>query len=403
MWGFPLPSTVSIDEDTYQAAELIISASRKYIDNERKWPKAVEEIAKIIAEWQHDSEEPLAGCGGTAEPGEGTDTEAALIPLDVDAVMGNPVEIRNGDRAKRCMADAEDEDLEKEMERLAVEVEQRGGDLRDLEAVYLVAGIGSKRKQWIRFWYRAKVRGLLRFDVRDRRIAGSIPLSIQVWRLGDPLEELDVVQSLQAFPILVPNMSTRRWFKTEMYGEFESESLPDLLLVIDSSGSMTWSMRGKTVSGPYHTALVSAFAAMDVALRKGSRVAAINFSDGTRVCEWTRERSIVEKILLAYQGGGTVAPIKKISDACDSAGSGVMVLLITDAEIANWGRLVKSIARLTRRGHKYFMFHIESPGYEMEDSIHGALTKAGAHAIPVESVKDLPGLVVREVRTVYGL
>ncbi len=403
MWGFPLPSTVSIDEDTYQAAECIISISRKYIDNERRWPKAVEEIAKIVAEWQPDPEEPLAGCGGPAEPGEGTDPGAVLIPLDVDAVMGNPVEIRNGDRAKRCMTDTEDEDLEKEMERLAVEVEQRGGDLRDLEAVYLVAGIGSKRKQWIRFWYRAKVRGLLRFDVRERRIAGSTPLSIQVWRLGDPLEELDVVQSLQAFPILVPNMSTRRWFKTEMYGEFESESLPDLLLVIDSSGSMTWSMRGKTVSGPYHTALVSAFAAMDVALRKGSRVAAINFSDGTRVCEWTRERSTVEKILLAYQGGGTVGPIRKISDACDSAGSGVMVLLITDAEIANWGRLVKSIAKLTRRGHKYFMFHMESPGYEMEDSIHGALTKAGAHAIPVESVKDLPGLVVREVRRVYGL
>jgi uncharacterized protein with von Willebrand factor type A (vWA) domain len=186
-----------------------------------------------------------------------------------------------------------------------------------------------------------------------------------------------------------------------MYGEFESESLPDLLLVIDSSGSMTWSMRGKKVSGPYHTALVSAFAAMDVALRKGSRVAAINFSDGTRVCDWTRERFAIEKVLLAYQGGGTVAPIKKISDSCDAAGSDVMVLMITDAEIANWGRLIKSMAKLTHRGHKYFMFHIESPGYELEDKALGAMAKAGATAIPVESVDDLPGLVVREVRGVY--
>jgi hypothetical protein len=341
MWGFPLPSTVTIDKETYDAAEAIVRIGRKYIDNERRWPKAVEEIAKIVAKWQPDPEEPLAGCGGTAEPGDGTDTGTIFVPLDVDAVMGNPVEIRNGDRARRCMADSEDEDLEKEMERLAVEVEQRGGDLRDLEGVYLVAGIGSKRKQWIRFWYRAKVRGLLRFDVRERKIAGSTPLSIQVWRLGDPIEELDVVQSLQAFPVLVPNLSTRRWLKTEMHGEFESDSLPDLLLVIDSSGSMTWSMRGKTVSGPYHTALVSAFAAMDVALRKGSRVAAINFSDGTRICDWTRERSMIEKVLLAYQGGGTVAPIKKISDSCDAAGSAAMVLMITDAEIANWGRLIK--------------------------------------------------------------
>jgi hypothetical protein len=401
MWGFPLPSTVSIDKETYEAAESITRIGRKYIDNEKRWPKAVEEIAKIVAQWQPDSNEPLAGCGGTAEPGEGGATGTVFVPLDVDAVMGNPIEIRNGDRAKRCMKDAEEGDLEKEMERLAVEVEQRGGDLRDLESVYLVAGIGSKRKEWIRFWYRAKVRGLLRFDVRERILAGSTPLSTQVWRLGDPIEELDVVQSLQAFPILVPNLSTRRWLKTEMYGESESDSLPDLLLVIDSSGSMTWSMRNKTVSGPYHTALVSAFAAMDVALRKGSRVAAINFSDGTRICDWTRERSGVEKVLLAYQGGGTVAPIKKISDACDTAGSAVMVLMITDAEIANWNRLIKSMTKLTRRGHKYFMFHIKSPGYEIEDKALDAMTKAGVSAIPVESVKDLPGLVVREVRAIY--
>ena len=402
MWGFPLPSTVTVDKETYEAAESIAWIGRKNIDNEKRWPKAVEEIAKIVAQWQHNPDEPLAGCGGTAEPGGSEATGSVFVPLDVDAVMGNPVEIRNGDRAKRCMRDVDDEDFEKEMERLAVEVEQRGGDLRDLEAVYLVAGIGSKRKEWIRFWYRAEVRGLLRFDVRERKATGSTPLSTQVWRLGDPIEELDVVQSLQSFPVLVPNLSTRRWLRTEMYGEFESHTLPDLLLVIDSSGSMTWSMRGRTVSGPYHTALVSAFAAMDVVLRKGSRVAAINFSDGSRICDWTRERSTVEEVLLKYQGGGTVAPIKKISDACDSAGSAVMVLMITDAEIANWNRLIKSMAKLTRRGHKYFMFHIESPGYEIEDQTLSAMTKAGVSAIPVKSVGDLPGLVVREVRAVYG-
>jgi hypothetical protein len=76
--------------------------------------------------------------------------------------------------------------------------------------------------------------------------------------------------------------------------------------------------------------------------------------------------------------------------------------MITDAEIVNWNRLIKSMAKLTRRGHKYFMFHIESPGYEIEDQTLSAMTKAGVSAIPVKSVGDLPGLVVREVRAVYG-
>lgn len=402
MWGFPLPSTVNICKETYQAAESIALIGRRYIDNENRWLKAVEEIAKIVAEWQPNPEEPLAGCGGTAELDDAAETGVIDVPIDVDAVMGNPVEIRNSDRARRCMSGGDDQDIEKEMERLAVEVEQRGGDLRDLEAVYLVAGIGSRRKKWIRFWYRAKVRGFLRFDVRVRKLTGNVPLSIQLWRLGDPIEELDVVQSLQAFPVLVPNMSTRRWLKTEMYGDLESSSLPDLLLVIDSSGSMAWSMRKTKASGPYHVALVSAFASIDTVLRKGASVAVVNFSDGTRECDWTKDRRSLEIALLAYQGGGTVAPVKQIEGACNRAGSSVMVLMITDAEVANWDQLVKSIDQLTKRSHKYFIFHIEENGYSLSKKARASLENAGASIISVESINALPRLVIREVQSIYG-
>ncbi len=405
MWGFPLPSSVKVDEETYEAAEAIVNVARKHIDTERKWPKATEEIAKIMAKWQPGLDESLAGCApapgfGGASGSEGPD--AILIPLDVDAVMGNPLEIRNGDMARRCTEGRDDEDLEREMERLAIEVEQRDGNLKDLEGVYLIAGIGSNRKAWIRFWYRAKVRGVLRFEVREKQRAGSIPLTADTWRLGDPIEELDIVQSLQAFPILVPNMSTRRWLKTEVPGYSEAESLPDLLLVIDSSGSMTWSMGPKNVSGPYHTALVSAFAAMDFAFRKGARVAVINFSDGTRDSDWSRERSPAERVLFAYQGGGTQAPIRKIADKCRSAESNVMVLMITDAEIANWAKLMKSISEITRLGHRFFMFHIAPEYYGLSKKAAEAVRRAGASIIPVRSTGDLPGLVIREVRGIYG-
>ncbi|MFX0044242.1 MAG: hypothetical protein ACFE8Z_00195 [Candidatus Hermodarchaeota archaeon] len=405
MWGFPLPSSVKVDEETYEAAEAVVSVARKHIDMEQRWPKAVEAIAKIVAKWHPEEDESLVGCtsvSGSETVSDSKESNTILVPLDVDAVMGNPVEIRNGDMARRCIEEGNEEDLDREMERLAVEVEQRDGDLKDLEGVYHVAGIGSKRKAWIRFWYRAKTRGVLRFEVREKQRAGPIPLTADTWRLGDPIEELDIVQSLQAFPILVPNMSTRRWLKTEVFGDSETESLPDLLLVIDSSGSMTWSMGPKNVSGPYHTALVSAFAAMDFALRKGSRVAVINFSDGTRDCEWSRERSAAERVLLAYQGGGTQAPIRKIADKCKSAESNVMVLMITDAEIANWDRLVKSISEITRLGHKFFMFHIAPEYYSLSKKTLELLRRVGANHIPVSSPKDLPGLVIREIRIVFG-
>ncbi|MGD9395093.1 MAG: vWA domain-containing protein [Candidatus Thorarchaeota archaeon] len=406
MWGFPIPALAKIDESTSEVATTIADIARKSIDNEKRWPKACEKIAEIIAKWMpEDENEQLPGVdkakGGKET--EGVDdggVKTIMVPLDVDTIMGSPIEVRNGDMARRCMQKDAPSDLEAEMEDLAVEVEQRGGNLEDLEGVYLTAGYGNPRESWIQFWYRAKAKGLLRFDVEEKKFSGLAPLTPQVWRMGNPMEELDIVQSLQAFPVLIPNMSTRKWMKVMSEGLEQSKSLPDMLLVIDSSGSMTWGMSSKTVRGSYHTALVAAFAAMDVALRRGSRVAAINFSSGSRSSKWSTPKAEAERILLAYQGGGTVVPIKKIAKACDSAESNVMVLMMTDAEIANWDKFVESIRSLTKKGHKLFLFHIGSSG-KRKTMTHRSLEEAGANVYPIKSVKDLPGLVIREVRQVY--
>jgi uncharacterized protein with von Willebrand factor type A (vWA) domain len=160
-------------------------------------------------------------------------------------------------------------------------------------------------------------------------------------------------------------------------------------------------MTSKTVKGSYHTALVAAFAAMDVALRRGSRVAAINFSSGSRSSKWSSSKTEAERVLLAYQGGGTVAPVKKIAKACEAAESKVMVLMMTDAEIANWDKFVDSIRSMTNRGHRLFLFHIGGSSGKRKSKTQKALEEAGANVYPIKSAKDLPGLVIREVRQVY--
>lgn len=407
MWGFPIPPTVKIDQNIFETANEIVNVSRGALEHEHKWPKTCAKIAKIIAEWIPENEDGLPGTssGGSNdvehENADGSE-EIIGVPLDVDAIMGNPVEARNGDRAKKCIDSSEKPNLEEEMERLAINVEQLGGDIEDLQGVYLTAGVGSERAAWTRFWYRAKAYGAIRFEVDTEKMTGSVPLTPEVWRLGDPLEELDIVQSLQTFPILIPNRTTRKWQQYETTGTEISKSPPDMLLVIDSSGSMTWAMRTRTISGDYHTALVAAFAAMDFAFKRGCRVAAINFSDGTNTCDWSNERMPVERVLLSYQGGGTVAPIKKIIEACDKAESDVIALLITDAEVSNWKQMIKGVDRLSKRGHKLFFFHIGAGKSSRTSKIHQVLSKAGATVYPIKSVKDLPSLVVREVRSVYS-
>lgn len=407
MWGFVLPPKIQLDNDIFELARKIAEIARKSMNIEARWPKACEKIAKLIAERIPEDENPFASGSGDCKvvtrgtQGESSDGSGATLPVDVDAVMGSPLENRNGDLAKKCSPGGPTRDIEDEMEKLAQDVNDRGGTIEDLEAVYILAGMGSPQATWIRFWYRAKARELVRFEITTPKTAGSVPLTPELWRLGDPIEDLDIVQSLQAFPVIVPNMSTRKWQHFYPEGAEREESLPDLLLVIDSSGSMTWAMGSKRVAGPYHTALVSAFAAMDFALRRGSRVAAINFSDGTRTCDWTSERGSVERILLAYQGGGTVAPVEKIREACEKAEKRVLALIITDAYVANWGKLVNVVSKLTQQEHRIVFFHIGAASGDRESKTHKDLRAAGAGVYGVKSVKDLPGLVVKEARDAY--
>jgi hypothetical protein len=110
----------------------------------------------------------------------------------------------------------------------------------------------------------------------------------------------------------------------------------------------------------------------------------------------------VERVLLAYQGGGTVAPVKKIAKACEAAESKVIVLMMTDAEIANWDKFVESVRDISSRGHKLFLFHISGGSGKKKSKIQRGLEDAGAVVYPIRSVKDLPGLVIREVRNVYS-
>ncbi|MFW9793916.1 MAG: hypothetical protein ACFFEE_06435, partial [Candidatus Thorarchaeota archaeon] len=125
------------------------------------------------------------------------------------------------------------------------------------------------------------------------------------------------------------------------------------------------------------------------------------FSDGSRSSDWSSSRGGAERVLLAYQGGGTVAPTKKIVEACEDAESQVMVLMITDAEIANWDKFIVSIRTLTTKGHKPFIFHIDRGSGKRKSKVQRALEDAGANVFPLKSEKDLPGLVIREVRSVY--
>jgi hypothetical protein len=170
-------------------------------------------------------------------------------------------------------------------------------------------------------WYRGIARNLIEIKIYEEKSGGQLPVYPDIWRIGDPIEELDVVQTLLNSPVIIPNITTRKWVFKEGPGHMIEKQIPDLLIVLDSSGSMMWNYTAKTDAGrgPYHTALVASFAALHYAASKGVKSSIINFSGRPDTCQWTSDYHIAERTLLRYQGSGTVLPIKAIATQCEKA------------------------------------------------------------------------------------
>ena len=83
MWGFPLPALTKIDQATSEAATAIATVARKSIDREKRWPKACEKIAEILAKWMPEDEaEQLPGVGPGASGKEtGGESEGDVITI----------------------------------------------------------------------------------------------------------------------------------------------------------------------------------------------------------------------------------------------------------------------------------------------------------------------------------
>ncbi|MEJ2279954.1 MAG: VWA domain-containing protein, partial [Candidatus Lokiarchaeota archaeon] len=176
--------------------------------------------------------------------------------------------------------------------------------------------------------------------------------------------------------------------------------LPDLLIVLDSSGSMGWNYATKSNSscGKYHIALVSSFAALHYVAKRGVKFSIINFSNKADVCPWTFDYKEAEKTLLRYQGGGTHLPLKNIVSLCEKADQEVLIFIITDFGIYNWIKSKKTFIDLINRGHKIVGFFIGSksiPNQKFGDLINKMTL------YPIKNEKDLVNLIIKEVERYY--
>lgn len=183
----------------------------------------------------------------------------------------------------------------------------------------------------VRYYREQALRHLVPFPSRKQpRGTDPLPEGLEAWNLGEPLDEVDWLQSVLLSPRVIPGLTTmRRVWGTSEGMEPRPQPL-DLDLYVDSSGSMADPQR--LISYP---ALAGAIICLS-ALRAGARVQATLWS-GTKQFTSTpgfvRDQTSLLRVLTGYFGGATAFPIHKLRDTFASRNPAVRpahILIVSD-------------------------------------------------------------------------
>jgi hypothetical protein len=153
------------------------------------------------------------------------------------------------------------------------------------------------------------------------------------WEVGKPFHDIDPWTS---FGKIMPGI-TQTWERLEGEALGKEEGIPDCIVLIDSSGSMTNPTRHISY------AVLGAACACEAYLRNGAKVAVYNFSDahagGRQVLPFSRHRVEIYRTLCRYFGGGTQLIIKDVEGL--QTNTTPDVFLITDMQITNLETLIQ--------------------------------------------------------------
>lgn len=394
-----------VDTSSVQARALRLAqiVAHKLLDK-YTWPAKVTKIAELLKptleqDFTMQVGQRTAANARRTAAGEGQEAGVAgevhlQGPTDYARQFGDPAEVKSREKVQGKPPTPKEGDAE----RFA-----RNRSFREFGSPARMAGL-IRDGSTLAAWYRARAKGLISIRTYEQKAGGTTPAYPNNWRLGDPLEELDVILSAQVSPVLIPNITTRKWVLKQGPTALIEKAPPDLLIVLDSSGSMNWHIDVKREEGrgEYDIAALAAFAALHYVMTQGCKVASLNFSDIALACEWTNDYTKVEANILQYQGGGTELPIKALQKLVHQAERRVFVLIITDLGIHNYKRAFNTFTTLAEEGNLVTGFFIGGDPDEFANEPRFVeLRERGISFYPVKNIKDLVGLVIGEIQKFF--
>lgn len=205
----------------------------------------------------------------------------------------------------------------------------------------------------------------------------------------EDIHEADLQYGLNFFPRIHPDY-LYRW-DSQKGVSYGGKSRPNLLIVLDSSGSMP------NPKNYFSYALVSGMIAEKAALDQSNKVGVINFSDEAIYQPFTTNSDDIDEALAYYHGGNTIIPAELIYDVVKKHNHSVHILMITDAQIQNLideiGCLEDSL-KLAKGGGTIFLLNSYSQNSKRLEEI-------GYDLVPVQSAANLAQLALNKSEEVF--
>ncbi len=256
----------------------------------------------------------------------------------------------------------------------------------------------------IRYYRERALPHLVSFPVQraprpnDPEMEGAEP-----WEMGDPIDDIDWMQSLIQSPRPIPGMTTmRRAYGSE--SEHQKKPTPvDLDLYVDSSGSMP-----NPQSATSYLALAGAIIALSAL--KARAAVQVTLWSGTHQVKQTRgfvtDSDAILRVLTGYYGGGTAFPIHKLRETYAGAvprARPTHILMISDDGITtmfdkdeqgNSGWDIQAKALAAGKAGGTMALNIQR-GWDINQSsgfakdLRRAITRHGWRVHAIEEMKDL--------------
>ena len=283
---------------------------------------------------------------------------------------------------------ADPDKIKEAIEALAHETELN--EFVDLLGIAGLGGLSFKDRE--KLWFIAQSSDIIPIE-EETNTGNPINYSYpNTWRIGDPIESLDLVLSYITSPILIPGITTKKWERitTESHGSDKKQR--DLLLVVDTSGSMKSVTRE---ADNMHQAVLASFGILNYFESKKCKVALIEFSDSVRVdIAWTVQYDEIREKLLTNGSGGTQFPIHRIQSTLEKSKNELVTVVITDGELGNLQESVTFFREYLNEGNKLYIFLLGSNGLS---NGYDKLSEIGAKVYKANSAREFCNLVLSDL------